>query len=70
MTEREWLEAQSPQELLEFIVSMGPVVIPLLLRELQGRTGQWHRALRLISGADPESPAERGNIDKAADRDH
>ncbi len=49
------------------IVGMGAVVIPLLLRELEKRTGQWHRALRQITGADPVPPADRGNLDKAAE---
>jgi hypothetical protein len=39
------------------IVGMGPAVIPLVLRELQNRTGHWHRALRRITGADPVPPA-------------
>ena len=49
------------------IVGMGSPVIPLLLRELENRTGHWHRALRQITGADPVPPADRGNIDKAAE---
>ncbi len=49
------------------IVGMGPAVIPLLLRELENRTGHWHRALRRITGADPVPPTERGNIEKAAE---
>jgi hypothetical protein len=49
------------------IVGMGPAVIPLLLRELQNRTGHWHRALRRITGADPVAAADRGNIAKAAE---
>jgi hypothetical protein len=49
------------------IVGMGPAVIPLLLRELENRTGHWHRALRRITGVDPVAPADRGNIDRAAD---
>lgn len=48
------------------IVSMGPAVIPLLLRELENRTGHWHRALRRITGVDPVPPAERGNLAKTA----
>jgi hypothetical protein len=43
------------------IVGMGTPVIPLLLRELENRTGHWHRALRQITGADPVPPADRGN---------
>lgn len=49
------------------IVGMGPAVIPLLLRELENRTGHWHRALRRITRADPVPPADRGNIGKAAE---
>jgi hypothetical protein len=49
------------------IVAMGPAVIPLLLRELENRTGHWHRALHRITGANPVLPADRGNIDKAAE---
>jgi hypothetical protein len=49
------------------IVGMGAAVIPLLLRELEHRTGHWHRALRLITGADPVPPADRGNLDKAVE---
>ncbi len=49
------------------IVGMGPAVIPLLLRELENRTGHWHRVLRRITGADPVPPENRGNIGKAAE---
>jgi hypothetical protein len=49
------------------IVGMGPVVIPLLLRELEKRSGHWHRALRRITGADPVSSGDRGDIDRAAE---
>jgi hypothetical protein len=37
------------------------------LRELEKRTGHWHRALRYITGVDPVAPADRGNIGKAAE---
>lgn len=49
------------------IVALGPPVIPLLLGELEKRTGPWHRALRRVTGADPVPPSDRGNIDRAAD---
>lgn len=49
------------------IVDMRQSAIPLLLRELENRSGQWHRALRLITGADPVPPDDRGNFDKAAE---
>jgi hypothetical protein len=46
---------------------MGPAVNPLLLRELENRTGHWHRALRRITGDDPVPAADRGNIEKTAE---
>jgi hypothetical protein len=49
------------------IVGMGSAVVPLLLRELENRTGHWHRALRRITGADPVPLPDRGNIGKAAE---
>lgn len=49
------------------IVGMGEAVIPFLLRELENRTGHWHRALREITGTDPLCPADRGKVDKAAE---
>src|SRR5262249_7237678 len=49
------------------IVGLGPAVIPLLLRELENRTGHWHRALRRGTGGDPVPPADRGDLDKAAE---
>jgi hypothetical protein len=47
------------------IVGMGPAVVPLLLRELENRTGHWHRALARITGANPTPPEAWGNIAKA-----
>jgi hypothetical protein len=49
------------------IVGMGPAVIPFLLRELENRTGHWHRALGRITGVSPVPPEDRGNIDKAVE---
>src|SRR5271155_2923541 len=49
------------------IVSMGPEIVPLLLREMSKRTGHWHRALRRITGVDPVPAADRGNVDKMFD---
>jgi len=39
---------------------VGPFCAPIT-------TGHWHRALRQITGADPVPPADRGNLDKAAE---
>jgi|SRR5579863_4365593 len=44
------------------IIGMGPDVIPLLLRELQTRPGQWFWALRSIAREDPVQEADVGNI--------
>jgi hypothetical protein len=49
------------------IVGMGPAIIPILLRELEKRTGHWQRALRRITGVDPVPAADQGNIGKAAE---
>lgn len=50
------------------IIGMGPVAIPMILRELQERGGHWYWALRFIAGADPVPDADRGRI--AAMREH
>lgn len=47
------------------IVNMGPAVIPLLLRELERKTGHWHRALRRITGVEPVPRPEPGDIAEA-----
>jgi len=44
------------------IIGMGPVVIPMILREMAKRPGQWFWALKSISGEDPVLPDQRGNI--------
>src|SRR5436309_2301747 len=49
------------------IVGLGPAVLPLVVRELENRTGSWHRALRRITDADPVPPADRGNFAKSAE---
>ena len=49
------------------IVGMGPAIIPILLRELEQRTGHWHRALRRITGIDPVPPTDQGNIAMVAE---
>jgi hypothetical protein len=46
------------------IVEMGRAVVPILLRELEQRSGHWHRALKRITGDDPVPPSDRGNLPK------
>jgi len=48
------------------IVGMGASVIPLLLRELENRSGHWHRALRMITDVDPVPAEDRGDFEKVA----
>ncbi len=49
------------------IIAMGPVAIPLLLRELQERGGHWFAALRAISGENPVPPEYAGRIPKMSE---
>jgi hypothetical protein len=42
------------------IIKMGPVVIPLLLREVARKSGRWFWALCEISGEDPVPLDKRG----------
>ncbi|MCL1465717.1 hypothetical protein [Argonema galeatum] len=42
------------------IITMGPVVIPLLLREVERKSGRWFWALCEITGEDPVPLEKRG----------
>jgi hypothetical protein len=44
------------------IIGMGPVVVPLLLRDLNINRRHWFVALSAITGADPVSEEGAGNI--------
>ena len=44
------------------IIGMGPIVIPLILSELQKKTGHWFWALKSITGEDPVLPEQRGRV--------
>jgi hypothetical protein len=46
------------------IIGMGEPVIPLLLRELEKKSGRWFWALKSISREDPVPPEYRGNTEK------
>lgn len=51
------------------IIGMGPVVIPLILKQLEVEgddPDQWFWALTSITGATPENPDDRGNYMKMA----
>jgi len=49
------------------IIGMGEAVVPLMLRDLEGRPRLWVWALPEITGADPVPAAEGGNIAKMSE---
>jgi hypothetical protein len=49
------------------IVALGDEVVPIMLRDLEGRPSLWVWALPDITGANPVSPADGGNIRKMSD---
>ncbi|MDJ0616137.1 MAG: hypothetical protein QNJ63_05185 [Calothrix sp. MO_192.B10] len=44
------------------IIGMGEVAVPLLLRELERKSGHWFWALKSISREDPVPPESRGKV--------
>lgn len=44
------------------IIGMGPVAIPLILKEMSNKQGQWFWALKAITNEDPVKPENRGII--------
>src|SRR5438067_6361781 len=46
------------------IVALGDAVVPLLLRDLEAASGLWVWALPAITGENPVSASDRGNIRK------
>ncbi len=44
------------------IIGMGPVVLPLILHELEKQPEQWFWALRAITGIDPVPIPNRGRL--------
>jgi hypothetical protein len=42
------------------IIGMGQAIIPLLLQELEARSGRWFWALKSITGTDPVPPEHQG----------
>jgi len=49
------------------IMSMGPKVVPLILRRLKASPDFWFWALHHITGARPVKKSERGNLQKMTD---
>jgi hypothetical protein len=46
------------------IIGLGQSAIPLLLREVENRTGRWFWALKAITRQDPVPPDDRGKTKK------
>lgn len=49
------------------IIGMGPAVVPFILEDLQRTRAHWFTALRLITGANPIRPEDKGNVQRLAD---
>jgi hypothetical protein len=49
------------------IIGMGPVVVPLILEELQREPDHWFWALEAITQEDPVPPEARGKVGEMAD---
>ena len=49
------------------IIGMGPDVVPLILRELQQETDHWFWALEAITGENPVSRVDAGDMRASAD---
>ncbi|CAN5277008.1 hypothetical protein BH24GEM2_BH24GEM2_10810 [soil metagenome] len=46
------------------IIGMGPVVLPLLFRDLAETESHWFWALRVITNENPVPPEHRGRVDR------
>jgi hypothetical protein len=44
------------------IIALGPVVVPLLLRDMEEHETHWFIALERMTGANPVPPSAAGNI--------
>lgn len=44
------------------IIGMGPVVVPLILSEIEKKSGHWFWALKSITGEDPVLLNQRGRV--------
>ena len=58
------------------IIGMGPIVIPLILNELEKSPDHWFAALKALTGVDPVTSSQRGRVRAMAEawltwaRDH
>ncbi len=49
------------------IIGLGPEALPLIFKELSERQGHWFWALKSITGEDPVSAADAGNVPRLAE---
>lgn len=49
------------------IIGLGPSVVPLLLREIEGEPRDWFWALSAITGRQPVPPEDAGNLRRMAE---
>jgi hypothetical protein len=58
------MTAASEHAIYQEIISLGPEVVPVLLRDLTETERHWFIALRKITGANPVPPSAAGNLPK------
>ena len=58
------MSAASEHPAYQEIISLGPVVVPFLLRDLVDNERHWFIALRQITGANPVPASAAGNVPK------
>ena len=58
--------AMSMHPAYQQIIGMGDAALPLIFHELRREPDHWFWALKAITGEDPVSPADRGQIEKMA----
>lgn len=58
------MEAASQHPAYQEIISLGPAIVPILLRDMEQTHNHWFIALKRITGANPSSPAIAGNVPK------
>lgn len=73
---REWKETRPPTSnsdklamhpAYQKIIGLGPIAIPLILRELNQSLSHWFWALHSLTDENPVRPEHRGNLRKMAD---
>ncbi len=64
-SEAEFLSSPDQMAMLpsyQRIIGMGPIAVPLILREMEREPHFWFWALRSITGEDPVPERSRGNV--------